>query len=210
MIPRMRLSFLLALPLSALPWSSLLSASVDGTITFTKTPPVAVVVWDATDTSLAPGAPAVISQKNRIFSPMIAVLPPQAVIDFKNDDDQQHNVFASDKKAGLDVDFGLSKPSEVHQQSVTWPVGTAIRFGCKIHPQMQAWVLCSTSARHQVVAVPEGATQVTFSLPQATASSRIQVWSPRGEAVDAAFGEVGTELLFKGKPCGQVTLRVVP
>lgn len=181
------------------------AATAEGTVTFTKTPPLALVVWDTTDASQSAGVPIVITQKNRVFSQLLAVVPPQGTVEFVNDDDQQHNVFVSDQKNKLELDFGLAQPAETVKQVVSWPSGTAVKFGCKIHPQMQTWIMSLSSARYQVVLVPDNVTQVSFSVPNVTSESKLQVWSPRGEAVNISLGGAAVDLTFKDKPCGQVT-----
>ena len=186
------------------------AATVHGTVSFTKVPPPVLLAWDGSDTSFKSGDPIVIGQKNRIFSKMLVVVPSGGSVVFRNDDDQQHSVFTEDKASGVQADHGLHQPSESVTQQVTWPSGGVVRFGCRIHPQMQVWIASLSSARHQAVELPQGAKEATFTLTGVAADAPITVWTSRSDLLTAPAINGSVDLFYKGKSCGSLRLTVEP
>lgn len=184
----------------------LTAATIEGTVTFERGAPPAVLLWLPGDSSWKPEGPIVVDQRDQAFRPVIAVCPPSGTVVIHNSDTVQHNVFSIDP----DVDLGLGQPASALTLNITWPAGSVVRHGCKIHPQMQLWVASLATAHHVVVPFTETALSATFTLDGVPAdTARLSFWSPRGEPMEAAVG-AATPILRKGKPIGSVSARLLP
>ena len=190
----------------------LAGASLEITCEFTTNPPPAILVWLPEDASWKPSAPLVIDQRDQAFTPLIAVAPPQGIVQFRNSDPQPHNVFALDPKTGIDQDLGLGDPGSILSLTVTWPAGTVVKHGCKIHPQMQLWVASLSSAYHAVATVPSDPARVTVRLADIPATcTQVRFWAPRCAplTVPLTANQIHP-ILRKDKPCGSLRLLPLP
>jgi plastocyanin len=99
-----------------------------------------VVVW-LTPIDGAPIAPpakhAVMTQKNKTFSPHILAIQAGTTVDFPNFDPIFHNAFSSYN--GQVFDIGLYPPGS--SRSVRFVRPGAVRVFCNIHPAMSAVIL---------------------------------------------------------------------
>lgn len=175
--------WLLCLCLIALPLARASTATLEGTLSFERSPRVALVYFPE-DVGLQP-AELVIDQKDKAFSvPLVAGALGSRLV-FRNSDSIQHNVYADDQRAGVSFDIGLAEPGVAKGAQITWKTGEVARCGCKIHPRMQLWVASITSRYHQVVvfpdSVPEGqpavATITIANVPEGL--RQVRVWMPK-------------------------------
>ena len=184
--------------------SSVAAASIDVTVTFERAAPPAVLVWIPGVTGWKPTAPTVVDQRFEAFHPTIAVAPPGGVVEFHNSDTQRHNVFALDAERGIDTDLGLGAPESILSLAVSWPVGSVVKHGCKIHPQMQLWIMALDSPLHGVGELPAGTLEVTVRIPQVPADTKqVSLWAPRCETVTTIIDAEPTPVLRKGKAVGR-------
>ena len=186
--------------------SSVPAASIDVTVSFERAAPPAVLVWIPGVTGWKPTAPSVVDQRLEAFHPTLVVAPQGGVVEFHNSDTQRHNVFALDAERGIDTDLGLGAPGTTLSLTVTWPVGSVVKHGCKIHPQMQLWIMALDSPLHAVGALPEGALQVTVRIPQVPADTKqVTLWAPRCETVTTTIDAEPTPIIRKGRAVGRFT-----
>ena len=135
------------------------AGSADGTIVGAvvlqtadgKTVPAAagVVVHLASSAELdAATKPVVrrISQKNRIFSPALTVIPKGSKIEFPNDDRIFHNVFSLSRAKRFDL--GLYRDGD--SRSVKFKRAGVIDVYCNIHPEMKAQIKVVPNGFHSV------------------------------------------------------------
>jgi plastocyanin len=87
--------------------------------------------------SPAPAKHAVMSQKNKTFSPHILPIPAGTTVDFPNFDPIFHNAFSSYN--GQIFDVGLYPPGG--SKSVRFTRTGVVRVFCNIHPTMSAVIL---------------------------------------------------------------------
>ena len=187
--------------------AQLSAASIDGTVTYLRGAPPAVLVWLPQDASWQPSGPIMVDQRQEAFLPLIAVAPPNSSIEIRNSDQQQHNVFS----LAPELDLGLGAPGSTLHLNVTWPNGSVVRHGCKIHPQMQLWVASIASAWHTVTVIPEGALSVGFQLREVpTTCTTLSLWSPRGEPLTIPLTNGKTPILRKNAVVGTLTLNLTP
>ncbi len=181
------------------------AAVINGEFTFEGKVPLSGVAW----VESIPGAPVslTIGQKNKIFAPGLVFAPMGSTLVLENDDDQEHNAFTKD--ASLDIDLGLAAPGKKITQPITWPDGTFVRFGCKIHPAMQLWV---GSIASPLVAQPSFDRQARSGKVQISnvpaGAAKVHVWLPLHEPIMTEVGAnpVVVDLVFKGRKSGSVTL----
>ena len=186
--------------------NSVPAASIEVTVSFERAAPPAVLVWIPDVSGWKPTAPTVVDQRFEAFHPTIAVAPPGGVVEFINSDTQRHNVFALDAERGIDTDLGLGAPGTTLSLTVSWPVGSVVKHGCKIHPQMQLWIMALDSPLHAVGELPDGALEVTVRIPQVPADTKqITLWAPRCETVTTAIDAEPTPIVRKGKAVGRLT-----
>jgi hypothetical protein len=105
--------------------SQLSAATIDGTVTYLRGAPPAVLAWLPQDASWKPEKPVIVDQRLEAFSPLIAVAPPNGTIEIRNSDLQQHNVFS----IAPEVDLGLGAPGSTLRLTVAWPAGSVVRHG---------------------------------------------------------------------------------
>lgn len=178
----------------------LAAATVEGTITFTKGTSAGLLAW-VPGVTKANVPPAVIDQKDKIFSPSMIAVRPGATITMRNSDAIQHNAYANDKATAVSFDTGLNAPSSDTPLKVDWPAGKVVRLGCKIHPAMQVWIASLDTDAWTVPALGAGAGDsklATFTVTDVPAdATKLGVWTSK-------FGEV--ELVLKAGTAVSVTL----
>ena len=182
------------------------AASIDVAVSFERAAPPAVLVWIPDVSGWKPSAPTVVDQRFEAFHPTIAVAPPGGVVEFINSDNQRHNVFALDAERGIDTDLGLGAPGMTLSLTVSWPIGSVVKHGCKIHPQMQLWIMALDSPLHGVGELPAGTLEVTVRISQVPADTKqVTLWAPRCETVTSTIEAEPTLILRKGKAVGRFT-----
>ena len=194
--------------------ASLSAASVEGTITFEKAPPTGMLVWVPGVTHAAQ-AKARIDQKGKVFLPAVVAARSGTTVIMHNSDEIQHNGYASDKAANVVIDTGLNAPASDTVIDVAWPVGKVVKFGCKIHPGMQAWIASlDTDAWVTPTSLPDSPKVAKFTLSDVPADVTVlHVWTSK-------YGEVELKLEGKkpvtaplgtgDKPAGTVTVTLNP
>lgn len=206
------------LVIAGLAWCSpsLAAATLEGTFTFEKSIPTGLAVWVPGITKEHPSA-SVLNQSDKLFIPTVLFARPGSVVNLHNSDQLQHNAFVTDKAAGVALDTGLNQPGTDQPMNVSWPAGTAVRVGCKIHPQMQAWIIAADTDAWVVPAAAAGA-PIHFTLPELPAvCPQVKVWTSRTgvvtldlPATGAAPGTATVELLVAGKAIGTVAVHLTP
>ncbi len=189
-----------------LPAVTMDAASFNGTIAFDQAPPPAVLVWLPEDHGWTLSAPVVIDQRDQVFQPVIAVAPSGAQIQVRNGDAVRHNVFS----LAPEQDLGLGDPGSVLDLPVSWPNGSVVRHGCKIHPQMRLWVAALDTVHHRVVTFTGVALTADFTLPDIPpGTTRLAFWSPRGEPAELAVEdrEKRQAIMRQGVAIGALTVR---
>jgi plastocyanin len=84
-----------------------------------------------------PGAPIIISQKNKVFVPSLRVIVAGQSVQFTNDDPVVHNVFSTSAARPFD----LGKPGPQQTREVTFSTPGLVDVYCNIHEAMFANVL---------------------------------------------------------------------
>jgi len=187
------------------------AATVEATVRFERAAPPAVLIWIPEISGWKSATPSVVDQHFEAFHPTIVVAPPGGTVEFHNSDTQQHNVFALDEERGIDTDLGLGAPGTTLSLTVDWPVGSVVKHGCKIHPQMQLWIMALDSPLHAVGELPAGTLEAVVRIPDVPANThRISLWAPRCEQLTADVPATGLAVMRKGKSVGTLTVRLLP
>jgi|SRR5579872_92616 len=100
-----------------------------------------VVVWleplKGAGPPLVPSRPAVMTQKNKMFTPHVLAIPMGGSVSFPNVDPIFHNAFSNYN--GQIFDVGLYKPGS--SRTVVFRRRGIARVFCNIHPQMSAVIV---------------------------------------------------------------------
>ena len=191
----------------------LAAATLEGAFTFEKSIPAGLAVWVPGITKEHPPA-SVLNQSDKLFIPTVLFARPGSVVTLRNSDQLQHNAFITDKAAGVALDTGLNQPGADQSMNVSWPAGTAVRVGCKIHPQMQAWIIAVDSDAWVMPVAQAAGTPVSFTIPELPAACpQVKVWTCRTGMLSLdlpATGAATGELLFAGKVIGTVAVHLSP
>jgi len=191
--------------------AALPAATIEATVRFERAAPPAVVLWIPGVTGWKPASPTVVDQRFEAFHPTIAVAPPGGIVEFHNSDSQQHNVFALDAERNIDTDLGLGLPGATLSLTVAWPSESVVKHGCKIHPQMQLWILALDSPFHAVSDIPSGSLETVVRIPNVPADTRnVTLWAPRCEKMTCEIPTTSRQVIRKGKPVGTLSVRLLP
>lgn len=129
-----------------------------------------------------------INQQNLTFVPHVLPVLAGSTVDFKNDDDVLHNVFSPDKCAGK---FNLGSWAKGEVRSYVFKdAGCVSTLLCKVHPEMEAYVIVLQNP-YFAVADKDG----QFTIPDVPAGKyTLQVWNEKlkGEAQEVAVGAADT------------------
>jgi plastocyanin len=87
---------------------------------------------------LSPQENPMVDQKNFVFLPHVTVITKGTTIDFRNSDNEKHDVFSPSPVAD-DMDLGAYKGGEVRSWTFN-NIGEAVLL-CNIHAEMEAWVV---------------------------------------------------------------------
>jgi plastocyanin len=118
-----------------------LAADVTGTVTSAGRPASETIVYLERSADPLPSSPAatvVMDQRNLRFLPKVLPVQRGTVIDFRNSDDVQHNVFTP-SEAGGQFDLGTYNRGE--QRSVKLDRIGELVILCNIHMEMEAHVV---------------------------------------------------------------------
>lgn len=139
----------------------------------------------------APTAHARIDQANLVFSPRVLPVLVGTTVDFQNSDAVLHNVFSPDACADK---FNLGTWPKGQSKSFTFKRECAATLLCKVHPEMEAFVVAvptpyfavtKADGSYHIADVPDGAYTV-------------KVWHPKLKATEKAVKVAGaTEADFE-------------
>lgn len=135
-----------------------------------------------------PSGPAVMDQYAKQFVPNELYVRVGQPVEFRNTEDQAHNVTVNRRGAGTQIFNVETDPAEKH-------VHTFDRVGqydvsCNVHPGMQATVIATTSAlattggvdgTFAIANVPAGKYTVSVTFEGRTVQQAVDVTSPRTE-----------------------------
>ena len=187
----------------------LMSAELKAKLSFDRRPTPSGMIyldggegWDAKKVE--------VTQKGKTFIPRLISAPKGAKVVIKNEDEIKHNVYADDKTSNVKVDLGMSDPLEIVEQKVDWDAGRIVKFGCRIHPEMQLWI-ASCPTKHNVCFDMEKKDKVTeVSIQDVPAGEQTFVlWLPLYDEMKVTVkpGETQTiDVLRKGKKRGSLEL----
>lgn len=131
-----------------------------------------------------------ITQKNRMFSPRVQVIPIGSRIAFPNDDDRDHNVFSPPPKP-RDPYFDLGRYGPPNTSSHDFTDAGEFKIYCDIHPQMVAtvkvvksdWIIEVKNGVYDAGGIPAGKYKVHAWRPDSTESIE-QVVIREGETIE--------------------------
>jgi plastocyanin len=139
-----------------------------------KTNADAVVYIDAIPgkTFPAPATHAKIDQKNLVFVPHVLPVVVGTTVDFLNSDAVLHNVFSPDKCCEA---FNLGSWPQGQTRSYTFKARCAASLLCKVHPEMEGFVLALPTPWFAVT--DKTGAYVIKDLPDGAYT--VKVWHPR-------------------------------
>ena len=132
----------------------------------------------------APSAHQKINQQNLVFDPHVLPVLAGTTVDFLNSDTVQHNVFSPDACAEK---FNLGTWPKGETRSYTFKKDCVATLLCKVHPEMEAFV----------VAVPTPYFAVTkadgsFTIPDVPDGAyTVKVWHPKLKGSEKAVTVAG-------------------
>jgi plastocyanin len=132
----------------------------------------------------APAAHAKMNQQNMKFVPHVLPVLVGTTVDFLNSDAVLHNVFSPDACADK---FNLGSWPKGETKSYTFKKECAAALLCKVHPEMEAYVVASPTpyfaqakadGSYQIADVPDG-------------SYMLKIWHPRLKGKEKAVTVAG-------------------
>ncbi|HLP42521.1 MAG TPA: hypothetical protein VK465_13515 [Fibrobacteria bacterium] len=204
----------LPLKFSAITFLSLFGAAfpgtLNGTFTFTDSPPNLALIYFTDDHSLGKPAQTVISQQDKQFDQKMIVGAQGTKVVFKNSDNVDHNIYANDLKTGVNFDAGLLPPGQDAKVDLSWDDGKVVKIGCKIHPRMQAYVANTAGSHSQVVEFKPTDRTGIFKLEGVPdGASKLRVWFPRHDVLEVTLEKgksAKLDITEKGKVHGTLSL----
>ncbi len=193
---------------------SLPAADLQIELTFDKRPTPCAMVYLMDDKSLVDaGAQEIkVDQKNKEFLPMMVAGSKGSKVIIHNNDDIQHNVFADDKKASVAVDLGMSDPSKDVEHKIEWDTGGVVKFGCRIHPNMQLWIAHVETKHHVCFQMSKDDEKHVATIKAAPAAGgKYRIWLPLYDEIIAEVkpGEAAqVDIMRKGKKRGVAILKL--
>lgn len=185
------------------------AGEITGTLVFDKRPPrVGVLYLPNGERS---GQTLVMDQIDKTFTHSLLVGGPEDQVQFKNSDEFEHNIYARDRKLGIEFDVGLMDTGSLVWKTIDWPSGSLLRIGCKIHPTMWAYIANIDSNVYQSFAFERDRREYPVRLagiPETGARVVLLLagYAPLEVAVPAT-GTVEVSILRKGKVRGALRLQ---
>jgi plastocyanin len=138
-----------------------------------------------------PQAHEKINQQNLVFSPHVLPVLVGTTVDFLNSDTVQHNVFSPDACAEK---FNLGTWPKGQIRSYTFKKDCVATLLCKVHPEMEAFVVAVPTPYH-AVAKADG----SFRIPDVPDGSyAVKVWHPKLKPASKPVSVSGdTEVAFE-------------
>ncbi|MBT3783530.1 hypothetical protein HOF92_01065 [bacterium] len=154
----------------------------------------------------------VIDQIDKQFTKPISLASPGAKIRFKNSDSVNHNIYANDKKSGVNIDIGMKAPGEEAEIPVDWDSGRVIKLGCKIHPKMRTYVANINSDYYALFKMDPAQKEVSFQIKNIPEDlDRFIFWLPRYDEIEISLprkGRITREVTRKGKVRGELEINM--
>ena len=187
-----------------------LAGSLSGEFTFTGKPPSVALIYFKDETGGTKLPNPEVDQKDKKFTKRLVAGSSGAKIKFKNGDDVDHNIYASDAKTGVNFDVGLVSPAQSSVVDLTWKEGMVVKIGCKIHPKMQSFIANVPGTHYAVVEFESADKQGSFKIEGVPDKvSQVSVWFPKHDPIDLAIkaGETKTApVAEKGASEGSLSL----
>ena len=186
---------------------NLFAADYEVQIEFEKKPPSVGLLYMADDKSLSSAKGPIMDQKNKNFSYKMIVGTEGSEVTFKNSDSFEHNIFANNKKTGVNFDVGLIPSGGETKVKMDWGEGV-VRIGCKIHPKMRAYVANISSKYHKVVEFDKKKKSYTIKFSAPGSLTKLKLWLPKYNDVeiDLSKGEGSTDIMKKKSVRGTLTV----
>lgn len=108
-----------------------------------------------------------LDQKDKEFTEPLVAVTPGAVVTIMNSDDFEHNIFVDDQATGITFDLGVIRANDSFPLPIRWKSGTLVQLGCKIHPNMEAYVANIPSNHFAVIPFSHGQKQYTVTIADA-------------------------------------------
>jgi plastocyanin len=132
-----------------------------------------------------------INQQNLVFDPHVLPVLVGTTVDFLNSDTVQHNVFSPDACAEK---FNLGTWPKGQMRSYTFKKDCVATLLCKVHPEMEAFVIAVPTPYH-AVAKADGSFKID-NVPDG--SYTVKVWHPKLKAASKPVTVAGaTEAAFE-------------
>jgi len=139
----------------------------------------------------APADHAHIDQANLVFTPHVLPILVGTTVDFLNSDAVLHNVFSPDACADK---FNLGTWPKGQTKSYTFSKECVATLLCKVHPEMEAFVVAVPTS-YFAVTKPDGSYTIA-GVPDG--SYTLKVWHPKLKATEKAVTVAGaTEVAFE-------------
>ncbi|MDB5047363.1 MAG: hypothetical protein JWO30_434 [Fibrobacteres bacterium] len=164
--------------------------TLTGTFSFEESPPSVALVYFSEDHSRSKASKTVVEEKNKQFLEKMVVGAKGTEIVFKNSDSVEHDLYVNDPKTKVNSNAGVVSPGEVTRVAMNWDEGEVARVGCKIHPRMQAYVANISSSHYAIVEFKSTDRKTGFKIENIPEGlSRVRVWFPKHEAIEADLKE---------------------
>ncbi|HNV71384.1 MAG TPA: methylamine utilization protein, partial [Candidatus Ozemobacteraceae bacterium] len=143
------------------------------TVVDTSEKPVADAVVVIRGDGLAPlpaTGPALITQHDKTFRPLVTVIRIGTAVEFPNEDDIMHHVYSFSKPKKFDIPLYKDKKPE----PVIFEQPGVVTLGCNIHDWMKAFIYVTDAP---VFGKTSETGTLAFTVPVGTCA--IDVWHPR-------------------------------
>jgi plastocyanin len=131
-----------------------------------------------------PAEHAQIDQKNMMFHPHVLAVQVGTTVDFLNSDALLHNVFSPDACADK---FNLGTWPQGQKKSYTFGKECAASLLCKVHPEMEAFVV-AVATPYFAVTKADG----TYAIPNVPDGAyTVKVWHPKLKATEKPITVAG-------------------
>lgn len=189
---------------------SIRADALKGVFDFPERAPYVALVYFADDQERGPELCGDLDQMNKEFEQRMVAGKSGCMVEFRNSDGVQHNIFASDGKNGVAFDIGLLSPGELSSVKVDWQEGSVIRVGCKIHPKMRSYIANVPAKRFAIVEFRDGSGAYEFSIEDVPDGlMEVVVWFPSMDGIMVGVvkgGKVERDITRKGKTYGTLKM----
>jgi plastocyanin len=179
------------------------------TLEFKDIVPDVGLVWMSEDKTLKTNPGPNLDQKDKEFTKSLVVASPGSEVTFKNSDEVAHNIFALDQAAGVFFDVGMVAPKEQAKKTIDWQAGKVVRLGCKIHPEMKAYIANVESRYNKIISLKPEEVKSTLTLNTGAKLTKVAFWFPKFDPIEVDIPAGKTQsvpLVKKGEVVGTATL----